>query len=396
MIPYGRQSINDADIQAVVQVLKSAWLTQGPAVERFEKTVAARCSAHHAVAVNSATSALHIACLAAGLGPGDILWTSPNTFVASANCGLYCGASVDFVDIDPVSYNMSVERLQEKLERAESEGKLPKIVIPVHFAGQSCDMQGIARLAERYGFRVIEDASHGIGGRYRDQPLGNCRYSDMTVFSFHPVKIITTGEGGMVLTNSSALAERLVRLRSHGITSDPQRMVGESHGPWYYQQVELGFNYRMTDIQAALGASQMAMLDEFVARRQYLAKRYQQLLDGLPLTLPRQHPDAFSAFHLYVVRLRLEALDKSRRAILEEMRARGVMAHVHYIPVHTQPYYRARGFAEGDFPETERYYREIMTIPLFSAMSDHEQDQVAEALRETLGIVPTRSGVCDG
>ncbi len=396
MIPYGRQSISDADIQAVLEVLKSTWLTQGPTVQRFEASVADYCGAGHAVAVNSATSALHIACLAAGLGPGDRLWTSPNTFVASANCGLYCGASVDFVDIDPVSYNMSVERLQEKLERAESEGKLPKIVIPVHFAGQSCDMEGIARLAKRYGFRVIEDASHGIGGRYQDQPLGNCRYSDMTVFSFHPVKIITTGEGGMVLCNSSALAERLVRLRSHGITSDPARMKGEPHGPWYYEQIELGFNYRMTDIQAALGASQMAMLDEFVARRQYLAKRYRQLLDGLPLTLPRQHPDAFSAFHLYVIRLHTHALGKSRRAILEEMRGRGITAHVHYIPVHTQPYYRALGFAEGDFPEAEAYYREIMTIPLFPAMSDAEQDQVAEALRETLGVAPAQKEACHG
>ncbi|SDL64309.1 UDP-4-amino-4,6-dideoxy-N-acetyl-beta-L-altrosamine transaminase [Geoalkalibacter ferrihydriticus] len=276
VIPYGRQSISQADIQAVVDVLNSDWLTQGPAVERFEKTVADYCGAARAVAVNSATSALHIACLAAGLGCGDILWTSPNTFVASANCGLYCGATVDFVDIDPRTYNMSVERLEEKLERAEREGKLPKVVIPVHFAGQSCDMEAIARLADRYGFLVIEDASHAIGGCYKDGPVGCCRYSAMTVFSFHPVKIITTGEGGMVLTSSPELHEKLVRLRSHGITRDPALMAGESHGPWYYEQIELGLNYRMTDIQAALGTSQMKRLDEFVAQRNHLAKRYDE------------------------------------------------------------------------------------------------------------------------
>lgn len=386
MIPYGRQFISAADIQAVVDVLESDWLTQGPTVERFELSIAGYCGAAHAVAVNSATSALHIACLAVGLGPGDILWTSPNTFVASANCGLYCGASVDFVDIDPDSYNMSVERLQEKLELADRAGKLPKVVVPVHFAGQSCDMEAIARLAARYGFSVIEDASHGIGGRYQGVPVGSCRYSDMTVFSFHPVKIITTAEGGMVMTNSAELREKLVRLRSHGITSDPALMTGEPHGPWYYEQIELGFNYRMTDIQAALGASQMTMLDQFVARRHYLAKRYDLALGDLPITLPRQHPDTFSAFHLYVIRLRDQLAGKSRRAVLEEMRAKGITAHVHYIPVHTQPYYRTLGFRQGDFPEAERYYQESMTIPLFPAMTDKEQDQVVAALREALNI----------
>jgi UDP-4-amino-4,6-dideoxy-N-acetyl-beta-L-altrosamine transaminase len=394
MIPYGRQSISDADIQAVVDVLKSDWLTQGPTVERFEAAVAGYCGAHHAVAVNSATSALHIACLAAGLGPGDNLWTSPNTFVASANCALYCGASIDFVDIDPCSYNMSVERLQEKLERADREGKLPKVVVAVHFAGQSCDMEGIARLAARYGFRVIEDASHGIGGRYQGEPLGSCRYSDMVVFSFHPVKIITTAEGGMVLTNRAELRDRLLRLRSHGITSDPSLMSTVPHGPWYYEQIELGFNYRMTDLQAALGASQMTMLDQFVARRHYLAKRYDQALGDLPITLPRQHPDTFSAFHLYVIRLQAGAVGKSRRAVLEEMRAKGITAHVHYIPVHTQPYYQALGFRQGDFPEAERYYQEAMTIPLFPALTDNDQDQVVAALRETLNLVGTHNGAC--
>lgn len=380
MIPYGRQSVSDTDIQAVVDVLKSDWLTQGPTVERFERSVADYCGSTHAVAVNSATSALHIACLAAGLGPGDILWTSPNTFVASANCALYCGASVDFVDIDPSSYNMSVERLAKKLELAAQQGRLPKVVVPVHFAGQSCDMAGISRLAARYGFRVIEDASHGIGGRYREQTIGDCRFSDMTVFSFHPVKIITTGEGGMIMTNSAQLRERLLRLRSHGITNDPALMSTEPHGPWYYQQIELGFNYRMTDIQAALGISQLTMLDEFVARRQYLAKRYDRALADLPVTLPRQHPDSFSTFHLYVLRLPTER----RRVVLETMRAKGIAAHVHYIPVHTQPYYRARGFKDGDFPNAEDYYRQAMTIPLFPAMTDPQQDEVVKTLREVL------------
>ena len=364
-------------------------------MEIFERQVADYCGASHALAVNSATSALHIACLAAGLGPGDHLWTSPNTFVASANCGLYCGASVDFVDIDPVSYNMSVERLQEKLERAEREGKLPKVVVPVHFAGQCCDMEGIARLAARYRFRVIEDASHGIGGRYQGEALGNCRHSDMTVFSFHPVKIITTGEGGMVLTNNAELRERLVRLRSHGITSDPSRMAGESHGPWYYQQIELGFNYRMTDIQAALGVSQLTRLDEFVTRRQQLARRYDRLLSDLPLAIPRQHPDTYSAFHLYVIRLQSEA-GAARRTVLEQMRARGIVAHVHYIPVHTQPYYQALGFCQGDFPEAERYYREALTIPLFPAMSEDQQDQVVATLAEILRSLPGAKGACNG
>lgn len=384
MIPYGRQSINEADIQAVVDVLQSDWLTQGPTVEYFEQAVVDYCGVGHAVAVNSATSALHIACLGAGLGPGDILWTSPITFVASANCGRYCGATIDFVDIDPCTYNMSVKRLEEKLELAARTGKLPKVVIPVHFAGQSCDMEAIANLAKCYGFRVIEDASHAIGGLYKGEPVGNCRYSDMTIFSFHPVKIITTGEGGMVLTNDADLYGSLVRLHSHGITRDPAMMTEESHGSWYYQQVELGFNYRLTDIQAALGLSQMTMINEFVARRQHLARRYDELLRDLPLTLPWQHPDTYSAFHLYVIRLHKEKIAKSHRGVFEELRQSGILVNLHYIPVHMQPYYRTLGFHDGDFPEAERYYQEAITLPLYPALTEEEQERVVETLRDIL------------
>lgn len=384
MIPYGRQDISPADIDAVVAVLRSDWLTQGPAIERFERAVADYCGASHAVAVNSATSALHIACLALGLGPGDELWTSPNTFVASANCALYCGARVDFVDIDPRTYNLSVAALRDKLERAERAGPLPKIVVPVHFAGQPCPMREIGALAARYGFRVIEDASHAIGGRYRGEPVGNCRYSDITVFSFHPVKIITTGEGGMALTQDPALAETLRRLRSHGITRDPARMVGETEGPWYYQQIELGFNYRMTDIQAALGYSQLQRLEEFMARRHELADRYDALLADLPVITPWRDPDAWSAFHLYVIRLDEQRAGRSRRAVFEALRQRGIGVNVHYIPVHTQPYYRALGFAEGDYPQAEQYYREAISLPLYPTLTEVEQDKVVSALRETL------------
>lgn len=384
MIPYGRQDISEEDIQSVVEVLRSDWLTQGPAVERFEQEVARYCGAKYAVAVSSATAALHIACLAAGVKPGDAHWTSPNSFVASANCGLYCGAQPDFVDIDPRTYNLSVDALEEKLARAEKQGRLPKVVIPVHFAGQSCDMEAIAGLGKRYGFSVIEDASHAIGGRYRDTRVGSCAFSDMTVFSFHPVKIITTGEGGMVLTNRQDLYEKLVRLRSHGITRDPRFMEGESDGPWYYQQIELGFNYRITDIQAGLGSSQMKRLDEFVARRLYLAERYDTLLRELPLTLPWRQADAYSSFHLYVVRLHLDAIGKTHRQVFEGLRQEGVGVNLHYIPVHTQPYYRRLGFEPGDFPQAEQYYREAISLPLYAGLSDNEQDRVVQALKEVL------------
>jgi len=383
-IPYGKQSITQADIDAVVEVLQSDWLTQGPAIARFEQTVAAYTGAAHGVAVNSATSALHMACLALGLGPGDWLWTSPNTFVASANVGLYCGAQVDFVDIDPRTYNLSVECLAAKLAQAEAEQRLPKVVVPVHFAGQSCDMVAIHRLAQRYGFAILEDASHAIGATYQGEAVGCSRFSDLTVFSFHPVKIITTGEGGMVMTNRPELYEKLIRLRTHGITREAHLMTEPSHGPWYYQQLELGLNYRMTDIQAALGTSQMDRLDTFVARRRELAARYDDRLQGLPLTCPWQHPETQSSWHLYVVRLHLDSLGKSHRQVFESLRQAGIGVNLHYIPVHTQPYYQALGFQRGDFPQAEQYYREAISLPLYYGLTEADQDRVVHRLQEIL------------
>lgn len=383
-IPYGRQDISQADIEAVIKVLQSDWLTQGPTIERFEQKVAEYCGAKYAVAVNSATSALHIACMAAGLGSDDILWTSPNTFVASANCGRYCGAAVDFVDIDFRTYNMSIEKLEKKLIHAKKEGKLPKVVIPVHFSGQSCEMDEISRLAEKYKFTVIEDASHAIGGRYKGQKIGSGSYSDMTVFSFHPVKIVTTAEGGMVLTNKQELYERLIRLRSHGITRKQELMTEEAHGPWYYQQLDLGYNYRMTDIQAALGLSQMDRLDEFVTRRQEIAEKYYIELQDLPVVLPWQHPDAYSAYHLYVICLNEDKIIKTHKQVFEELRQAGIGVNLHYIPVHTQPYYRQLGFDWGDLPVSEYYYSTAISIPMYSAMMDADQDYVIKTLKEVL------------
>lgn len=382
MIPYGRQDISEADIQSVVEVLRSEWITQGPAIERFEESVRHYTGARYAVAVNSATSALHIACLALGLKSGDRLWTSPNTFVASANCGLYCGATIDFVDIDPKTYNMSVPALSAKLEQAEKEGTLPKIVVPVHFAGQSCDMRAIKTLADRYGFRIIEDASHAIGGRYEDQAIGNCRYSDITIFSFHPVKIVTTGEGGMAVTNNADLFGKMQRLRTHGITRDAKQMSKEPDGAWYYEQTDLGFNYRITDIQAALGHSQMRRLSGFVVRRKEIAHRYNEELRSLPVVTPFQAENASSAWHLYVVLLNQAA--KSRSEVFQSLRDKGIGVNVHYFPVHLQPYYRALGFSEGNFPEAEKYYKSVISLPMFPAMTEAEQEYVISNLAEVL------------
>jgi UDP-4-amino-4,6-dideoxy-N-acetyl-beta-L-altrosamine transaminase len=382
VIPYGRQTISEEDIAAVVDVLRSDWITQGPSIDRFEQGLAAYCGARHGVLVSNATAALHIACLALGIGEGSLVWTSPNTFIASANCALYCGADVDFVDIDPDSYNMSVPELERKLVAARAAGRLPQVVIPVHFAGQSCDMAGIARLAKEYGFKVVEDASHAVGADYRDGKVGSCQYSDIAIFSFHPVKILTTGEGGMLMTNDAALQQQLARLRSHGMVRTPA--LAEEHGPWYYEQHDLGYNYRMTDIQAALGLSQLRRLDEFVARRRQLAARYDSLLQGLPLRTPWQHPDGRSAFHLYPIWIDEPRAGKSRRTVFEALRASGIGVNVHYIPVPTQPYYRRLGFRAGQFPAAERYYQGAISLPMYFSLSEAEQDQVVAAVRKAL------------
>lgn len=384
MIPYGRQDITQADIDAVVAVLQSDYLTQGPMVPAFERVVANHVGAKHALAVNSATSALHIACLALGLGPGDWLWTTPITFVASANCGLYCGAKVDFVDIDPRTYNLSSQALEAKLIQAKETGTLPKVLVAVHLCGQPCDMAAIHALGQEYGFKIIEDASHAIGGRYKDEFIGNGRYSDITVFSFHPVKIITTAEGGMALTNSDELAAEMALLRSHGITRDAVQMTHAPDGPWYYQQIGIGFNYRMTELQAALGVSQMQRLDAYVARRHELARRYDQFLADLPVVTPWQHPDSYSGLHLYVIRLQLEKVKKTQRQVFEGLRESGVGVNLHYIPVHTQPHYERMGFKSGDFVEAERYYAEAISLPMYQTLTEAQQDEVLAAIRKVL------------
>lgn len=381
MIPYGRQDVTEADIVAVEDVLRSDFLTQGPTVPRFEEAVAQKVGAAYGVAVNSATSALHVACMALDLGPGDWLWTSPNTFVASANCALYCGAQVDFVDIDSRTYNMSVEKLEAKLKKADESGQLPKIVIPVHFAGLPCDMKAIGALADKYGFKVVEDASHGIGALCEGEPVGNCRHSDITVFSFHPVKIITTAEGGLATTNDPELAERMGRLRSHGITRNPNRMVGDAHGAWYYQQVELGYNYRMTDIAAALGLSQLQRLEGYIVRRQSIAKRYDELLAGLPITRPWQDSKHRSALHLYPIRVQDSEI---RGAVFHSLREAGIGVNVHYIPVHMQPFYAEFGFTKGEYPVAEAYYKSAISLPIFGSMSDSQQDVVVDAIEKAV------------
>ncbi|MEC9483021.1 MAG: UDP-4-amino-4,6-dideoxy-N-acetyl-beta-L-altrosamine transaminase [Halomonas sp.] len=384
MIPYGRQDIQPEDVAAVLDVLQSDFLTQGPVVPRFERAVAGKVGARHALAMNSATSALHVACLALGLGKDDWLWTSPITFVASANCGLYCGAKVDFVDIDPRTYNLCPRALEAKLEQAEREGRLPKVLVAVHLCGQPCDMQTIHELGQRYGFRIIEDASHAIGGQYQGEYIGNGRYSDITVFSFHPVKIITTAEGGMALTNDAQLASQMDLLRSHGITRDPEVMTRAPDGPWYYQQVALGFNYRLTELQAALGLSQLERLDDYVARRHALAERYDTLFGELPVTTPWQAPEGYSGRHLYVVRLQLDKLTVSHRQVFEALREQGIGVNLHYIPVPSQPYYQAMGFQAGDFPEAERYYAEAISLPLYPTMTEAQQNEVVSALAQAV------------
>ena len=384
MIPYGRHQITEDDIQTVVDVLRSDFLTQGPVVPRFEQAVAGKVGARHGVATNSATSALHIACLALDLGPGDWLWTSPITFVASANCGLYCGARVDFVDIDPTTYNMSPEALAEKLAVAEREGRLPKVVVPVHFAGQSCDMAAIHALSERYGFRILEDASHAIGGHYHGEPVGCGRYSDITVFSFHPVKIITSGEGGMAVTNEPELAEHMTRLRSHGITRNPEQMTRAPDGPWYYQQVELGFNYRMTDLQAALGISQLARLNKFVIHRRTLAIQYDCDLADLPVITPQQSPDGDHAWHLYVIRLDEEWSTRSRKTVFRWLRSAASGVNVHYIPVYAHEHYKKMGFVPSEFPAAQSYYKSCLSLPLYPDLKNTDQTVVVSKLRAAL------------
>jgi UDP-4-amino-4,6-dideoxy-N-acetyl-beta-L-altrosamine transaminase len=384
VIPYGKQDINQADIDSIIGVLQSDFLTQGPQVPLFEETISNYCGVKYGVAVNSATSALHIACLALGLGKGDWLWTSPNSFVASANCGLYCGTKVDFVDIDPKTYNLSTKELEKKLIQAKQDNKLPKVVIPVHFAGQSCDMKKIHSLGKEYGFKIIEDASHAIGGKYLDKTIGGCQYSDITVFSFHPVKIITTAEGGLATTNNTELAEKMQLFRSHGVTRNPSLMTKLSEGDWYYEQVDLGFNYRMTELQAALGISQIKRLDEFVTKRHALRERYDDLLSTFPIIKPYQDQDNYSALHLYPIQINLDNINKSRQQVYDKIRQDGIGVNVHYIPIHTQPYYFKIGFRKGDFPLAENYYKHTISLPLFPGLTYDEQDVVIESVRKSI------------
>lgn len=379
MIPYGRHEVTQADIDAVTSVLQSDFLTQGPVVPKFEKAIAEYCGASHALAVTNATSALHLACLSLGLGRGDTLWTSPITFVASANCALYCGAKVDFVDIDPDTYNISISALSKKLERAKIDGCLPKIVIAVHLSGQSCDMKSIFELSKIYGFKIIEDASHAIGGLYEGKPIGCCDFSDVCVFSFHPVKIITTAEGGMLLTNRKDLADRIDLLRSHGITRNPNLMTKEPDGAWYYQQIDLGFNYRMTDLQAALGLSQLERLDQYVGRRNYLADRYSKLIDSELIQLPYVNDSCYSAFHLYIIRVNF-ADNSFHEKLFNLLRQNGIGVNLHYIPVYLQPWFQKMGFPAGYCVEAERYYSQAISLPLFPAMTDLEQSEVCQTL----------------
>ena len=383
MIPYGRQDISELDVKAVTEVLLSDFLTQGPKINEFEKSLTSYTGAKHAVAVNSATSALHIACLALGVGPRDVVWTSPITFVASANCALYCGAEVDFVDIDEKTYNMCPLKLEAKLRKAKITGHLPKVVIPVHLAGQSCEMDKIAKLSQEYGFKVIEDASHAIGGKYKGIPIGDCRYSDITVFSFHPVKIVTTAEGGALLCNDEKIKDKLHLLRSHGITRDEKQMTHASHGPWYYEQIDLGFNYRMTDIHAALGISQMGRLNDFIQKRHEVANRYFKELSDLSIQLPYQHPDTFSAYHLFIIKLK-KNVKKSHKEVFVELREKGIGVNLHYIPVYQHPYYEKLGFKKGDFPLAEDYYSGAISIPMYSSLTVDDQMKTCQSIKNVL------------
>ena len=385
MIPYGRQEITKEDILEVEKVLRSDFLTQGPIVPKFEQKVADYCNSNFAIAVNSATSALHIACLALNLGPNDYLWTSPNTFVASANCGLYCGANIDFVDIDPETYNMCADTLSDKLIKAEKQGNLPKIVIPVHFAGQPCDMEKIYELSKKYGFRIIEDASHAIGASYDNNKVGSCKYSDIIIFSFHPVKIITTGEGGMALTNDENLSNHMRRLSTHGITKDKELMHSRPNNEiWNYQQIELGFNYRLTDIQAALGLSQLKRVDEYVKMRHKIAEFYNSELNTLNIQLPFHSPKTYSSYHLYPIRIKNNLTAKTQKQIYDALWDEDIAANLLYIPVHRQPYYENLGFKLGDFPQAEQFHREVICLPMFPKLTKEQQTKVVKSLKLVL------------
>lgn len=379
-IPYGRQDITQEDLNTVLETLQSDWITQGPMIKKFEDKLSNYTGAKYVSALNSATSALHVACLALGVGKDDIVWTTPITFVASANCALYCGAEIDFVDINEKTYNLDPEKLRAKLEEAEFKGTLPKVVIPVHLTGQSCEMEKIKKLGDEYGFKIIEDASHAIGGKYKNEPIGNCKYSDITVFSFHPVKIVTTAEGGACLTNDQKLSEKINLLRSHGITRDENLMTSESHGPWYYEQVDLGFNYRITDIQAALGFSQMHRLDSYIQRRHEVAAIYRKELSDSDLTLPFQHEDAYNSYHLFVVKLP----GNKRKEVFIKLREANIGVNVHYMPVHLQPYYKKMGFKEGDFPVAEAYYKKSFSIPMFPTLKDEEIKYIVDNIKGIL------------
>jgi len=387
MIPYGKQEITQQDIDAVVDVLKSDFLTQGPQVPLFEASIKRAVNADYALAVNSATSALHIACLALGVGAGDVVWTTPITFVASANCALYCGADIDFIDINSDTYNLCANKLEQKLIYAKANDlQLPKVIIPVHLCGQPCEMDKIYKLGKEYGFSIIEDASHAIGGKYKNKPIGNCEYSDITIFSFHPVKIVTTAEGGVATTNNPDLAKKMDLFRSHGITRDTSLMTEQSHGGWYYEQVELGFNYRMTEMQAALGVNQMSRLHDFVARRNALAANYDLLLKDLPLITPKQIEDSYSGRHLYVIRLKLKEINLSHKEVFKLLRDKGIGVNLHYIPVHTQPYYQKLGFIAGQLPIAEEYYTDAISIPLFHTLTAKEQIFVVNTITQILEV----------